>query len=85
MQWVKTNPLETLSEYPFTGKVGNCNYDKSKGVGQVSNVVQVKPNDLTAFKIALGNGPVAIGIEASNNAIKYYTKGIINKGCGANV
>jgi len=52
-------------------------------VGTVTGFVNVKPNDSEQLKSALANhGPIAIGIQANQDAFQYYKSGIITSGCG---
>jgi C1A family cysteine protease len=39
--YIETNPLETEDNYPYKGRKGICEYDSSKGVGQVKGFKDV--------------------------------------------
>jgi hypothetical protein len=40
-KYVEKNPLEQESDYPYTAYDGTCQFDKSKGIGQVHGFVDV--------------------------------------------
>ena len=79
------NPLETEMDYPQAARVGACHYVKSKGVGNVSKLIDVRPMDAGQLKFALTKGPVAVYIEADKMAFQAYQGGIIAGGCGQSV
>ena len=43
-EYVEKNPLESEGDYGYEGRDDDCKYNRSKGVGTVSNYVNVKPN-----------------------------------------
>merc|ERR1719223_960044 len=81
-KYIEKNPLELESDYAYTAKQGKCQYDSSKGQGQVAAFTDVKTNSVDQLKAALNKQPVSIAIEADQSAFQYYTKGVISKGCG---
>ena len=71
------------SDYPYTGKDGNCAYDAYKGVASIFYVQQIAPNYKGLLKKALLLGPVAVAIDTSADALKFYDSGILTKNeCG---
>ena len=40
-EYIKSHPLETESDYPYTARDGTCKYDSSKGVGKVAGYQDV--------------------------------------------
>jgi C1A family cysteine protease len=86
-QYIKTNPLELESNYPYTsgtGRVASCSYSKSRGVGTVSAFTDVQ-HTATQMRAALAKGPVSVAIEADQMAFQSYTSGVITSGCGTNL
>jgi len=61
----KAGGLESEKDYPYTGRDGKCNFDKSKIVASVQNfsVVSVDEGQIAANLI--NHGPLAIGINAA--------------------
>jgi cathepsin L len=81
--YIKSNPLETESDYPYTARDGSCSYVKSKGVGKVTGFNDVTPRSVDQLKAALAKGPVSVAIEADRIAFQSYTSGVITgSGCG---
>jgi C1A family cysteine protease len=85
--YVKSNPLELESSYPYTsgtGRVSSCSYSKTRGVGTVSGFTDVRQT-ATQLKAALSQQPVSVAIEADQFAFQAYTSGVITSGCGTNL
>lgn len=81
-EYIKTNPLELESDYPYTARDGKCTYVKTKGVGKVTSYSDVQPDSVAQLKAAIAQSPVAVAIEADQIAFQAYTSGVITKGCG---
>ena len=85
-EYVEKNPRESEADYGYEGKDGDCIYDRSKGVGTVSNYINVKPNLEAELKAAIAKGPVSVGIEADQLAFQLYFGGVISKAnCGTDL
>ena len=85
--YIKTNPLELESTYPYTsgtGRVSTCSYSKAKGVGTVSSFTDVRQT-VSQLKAAITQQPVSVAIEADQFAFQSYTSGVITSGCGTNL
>jgi len=84
--FVKTHPLMTEAEYPYTAKSSKytkCKYDKSKGVGHVVSYHDVPENEVAQMKKTLENGPVSVAIEADKSVFQLYKGGVItSRACG---
>ena len=86
-QYIETHPLELESDYPYTsgtGMRGQCQYDKSKGVGKVAGFKDVSQS-ASQLKAAIAKGPVSVAIEADQFVFQGYTGGVITSGCGQNL
>jgi len=82
-QYIESNPLESESDYPYTGRDGSCHYVSSKGVGQVKSFQDVRADSTGAqLRAAVAKGPVSVAIEADQFAFQGYTSGVITSGCG---
>ena len=82
-KYIETAPLELESDYPYTARQGSCNYDSSKGVGQVKGFQDVQTMSSDQLKAALQLGPVSVAIEADRMAFQGYTGGVITgSSCG---
>ncbi|GJM84995.1 hypothetical protein PR202_ga00719 [Eleusine coracana subsp. coracana] len=62
---MKSGGLESEKDYPYTGRDGQCKFDKSKIVASVQNfsVVSVDEDQIAANLVK--HGPLAIGINAA--------------------
>jgi C1A family cysteine protease len=85
-EFVKTHPLMTEAEYPYTAhssKFTKCKYVESKGVGHVKSYHDVPEDNVAQMKTALANGPVSVAIEADKSVFQSYRRGVItSRGCG---
>merc|ERR1711918_321022 len=82
-KYIETAPLETESDYPYTGRNGVCQYESSKGVGKVASFSDVTSGSASQLKAALAKGPVSVAIEADKMAFQGYTGGVITgTACG---
>merc|ERR1712070_95532 len=82
-KYIETAPLETESDYPYTGRAGTCKYTKSKGVGNVVGFEDVAPKSVDQMKAALNKGPVSVAIGADKMAFQGYHSGVITgTACG---
>merc|ERR1711998_673465 len=82
-KYIETAPLETETDYPYTGKDGTCAYETSKGVGKVAAFSDVSSGSASQLKAALAKGPVSVAIEADKMAFQGYTGGVITgTACG---
>jgi len=75
----------TESSYPYKGRNGSCKQSScSVGIpaGGISGVTHVKSGDANSLKSALNSRPVAIGIEADQNAFQFYSSGVLTGTCG---
>ncbi len=78
--YVKDNGISTESEYGYEAKAQKCR-KKSKSFG-ILGCVQVDEGNSEQLLEALNIGPVAIGVSAHNFRFRFYSSGIITKGCG---
>ena len=73
-------------EYPYTARNGNC---KAKTCGTkydaISSFTDVHPDSTTALETALVSGPVAVGIEADEAIFQFYSGGVMQPGCDAQI
>jgi len=83
MAYVASNGLETETEYPYVGTDEKCKYNKADAITTgVTGAAFVTPRSPTALFAAVYQQPVAIIVEADQNAFQLYTSGIITTGCG---
>jgi len=85
-KYIESSPLELESDYPYKGRNMKCSYDKTKGVGTVSDYTNVVPDSEQELKAALMKGPVSVAIEADRLVFQLYHQGVItSKNCGTNL
>jgi len=78
-QYVSENGIPTESEYPYTGRDGQCNrYESAFTVSGFTDVPQNSPQQM---KAALNNQPVSVAV-AVNTKFQFYSGGVFNKQCG---
>lgn len=65
-------------DYPYTGKPQQCKADKTKGKVQVTNFINILPQDSHQLKMAVKLGPVAASISTGNPIFQFYKGGIIS-------
>jgi len=86
MAYVAKSGLETEAEYPYTGVNGQCKYNEADaiktGVTGAGFVTPKSPEDLMA---AIVQQPVAIIVEADQDAFQLYSTGVITTGCGVSL
>jgi len=83
MAYVAKTGLETETEYPYAGVDQKCAYNKADAITTgVSGAAFVTPKSPQALFAAVYQQPVAIIVEADQNAFQLYSTGIITTGCG---
>lgn len=67
------------SDYPYTGRNGVCQTGCNKvvRVGEVATVVDTPGSNVENHVAAIQNGPINIGIDASNPAFRNFQKGVV--------
>ncbi len=80
-KWIEKNGgLTTEKDYPYTSGQGMEPACKSKGkpnAADVKSITDVKRGDPKALMTAVAQQPVAIAIEADQQAFHFYKTGII--------
>jgi len=74
--YLQKQPQMTQSQYPYTGKDGNCK--TGKGVVSVQNWAAVGRGSVLQHKAALNQGVVSIALAAGNNIFMQYKGGILD-------
>ena len=72
------NSIMSETDYPYTGKSESCKFDKAKGKVQVTNFINILPQDSHQLKMAVKLGPVAASISTANPVFQFYKGGIIS-------
>uniref|UniRef100_A0AC35U2U6 Pept_C1 domain-containing protein n=1 Tax=Rhabditophanes sp. KR3021 TaxID=114890 RepID=A0AC35U2U6_9BILA len=83
-EFVKKNKINLDSDYPYIMKDTNkCKVKKTKTVGSVSKIINLKAYDENNLKKIVGTiGPVAVGIYASAPSLVNYKGGVYSdKAC----
>eukprot|EP01083_Nonionella_stella_P125279 378878_1 len=82
----KAGGLCSESEYPYTGRDGNCKastcgtkYDK---IAATNSYTQVKKDDEESLVNALAQGPVAVSVDAGGTGWQHYKSGVYSSTCG---
>jgi len=73
----KHGGIMSEEDYPYTGRDGQCHFDKSKVVATVTGFVDVKSGSEDALKKAVGTvGPISVAIDAGHYSFQLYSHGI---------
>jgi len=83
VEYSAKNGLELETDYPYTARDGDCQYNKNKAVKVATGYQFVTANSTDQLKAALVNSPVSVLIEADQNVFQFYSSGVIRKKCGA--
>jgi C1A family cysteine protease len=78
-EWIMHNGgLEPESSYgPYLGQNGKCHFNSSKAILQIESYAFVKGEDVNTLKKALiTQGPISIGIDASQTSLSFYHRGV---------
>jgi len=69
--------LELEDDYSYTGKNGDCSFDKSKTVATLTGFKDVTKGDEDALKQASATvGPISVAIDASHFSFQFYRSGV---------
>jgi C1A family cysteine protease len=86
--YVKANGICAEEDYPYHADEGQCKAEACKPVikpGALSGYIDVAPRDAEALMEALTEGPVAVAIEADDQAFQFYHSGVLTAECGDNL
>ena len=85
-QYAMANGLTTEAAYPYTATGPNA--CKAKGLPvavKATGFTDVPTNSQLALMTAVVQQPVAVAIEADENAFQFYSSGVLTKPCGTNL
>jgi len=72
--------LESEASYPYTAEDGECVYKPSLAIGGASGYVDINAGNETEMMMAIAaNGPVSIGIDASQSSFQFYSDGVYDE------
>jgi len=77
--------IETETDYPYKAVDARCKYVAKKAVQVNKAFKNVAANNVDALKAALVVQPVAVAIEADEDAFQFYSSGVVKSGCGASL
>jgi len=78
MKYLKSNPQELESDYPYRARDQSCKYSASKGKVAVTQIVHVQDKSDSAMKSSIAKGPTCIGVNAGSRYFQNYESGILN-------
>jgi C1A family cysteine protease len=78
MKYLKTNPQELESAYPYRARKQTCKFSKAKGQVSVTAINYVQSKSASALKSSIAQGPTCVGINASSSYFQNYRSGILN-------
>ena len=77
-KYLKDYKLQSDASYPYTGKVGTCQYDASKGITNVASYTALPANDPVALLNAVSKQPVSIAVNSAAGPFISYKSGIMD-------
>jgi len=86
-QFAEQNAICTEDSYPYTATGGDCQQSSCTvglAQGAVTGYTDVEQNE-QALMDAVNQQPVAIAIEADQQAFQFYTSGVLTAECGTNL
>lgn len=83
LQWTSQYGIESWDSYPFQGQQGSCEYSEGQVISRNSGYENVAANNMDQLLAAIAQQPVNVGIEANQNAFQFYSSGVIEGSCGA--
>ena len=85
-QYAMANGLTTETAYPYTATGTNACEAKGLPVAvKATGFTDVPTNSQLALMTAVVQQPVAVAIEADENAFQFYSSGVLTKPCGTNL
>ncbi|KAL6559343.1 hypothetical protein OROGR_004460 [Orobanche gracilis] len=79
----KKGGITTDKNYPYKGKDGKCDLEKSKSpVVTIDGHENVPVNDEDALLKAAANQPVSVAIDAGGYGFQFYSEGVFTGHCG---
>jgi len=85
-QYAMANGLTTEAAYPYTATGPNTCEAKGLPVAvKATGFTDVPTNSQLALMTAVVQQPVAVAIEADENAFQFYSSGVLTKPCGTNL
>lgn len=78
MDFLRTQKLESETDYPYKAVDQSCRYDSSKGKVGDKGHAGVRANNKAQLKAAIAQGPVSVAIEADTYVFQSYGGGILN-------
>ncbi len=68
--------------YPYTGVQGQCRDSSFGKVATITGFTEVPSNSQSALEAALNRQPVAVAIQADQEAFQFYSSGVMDGACG---
>lgn len=81
--YVMDKGLCSEKDYPYEGIDDTCM--NCKEVVKIIDCKNVPAYNETALKYALFENPISVAVDAGSSAFQFYSSGILNSGCGANL
>lgn len=75
--WIKSNGIMEETSYPYEASVNEkCRFDKTKSVGSCKGFVILQNSEKKLQEAVAFKGPIAVGIDAENPSLQFYSEGI---------
>jgi len=84
-QYAVMKGLEPESDYPYTGRDGQCNYDESLALTVISGYQTLPTKRPDLLQNAVFVTPAMVYVDGSDSVFQNYAGGVITQGCGSNL
>ncbi|XP_021071402.1 cathepsin J isoform X1 [Mus pahari] len=76
---LKNKGLEAEATYPYEGKEGPCRYRSENASANITDVVNLPPNEIYLWVAVAAIGPVSAAVDASHDSFRFYNTGIYHE------
>jgi cathepsin L len=77
--YLKDSGVESESDYPYSGKEGECDYSIDRVVTTISGYVNVRRYNETMLLEAVAKvGPISVSIDGSSRGFQFYKDGVFD-------
>jgi len=84
--YVQNNGIESMSDYPYTGRVDACRHNPAKSKFRNTGYRQVTRNSDSALTAAVNQQPISVGVQADQAVWQFYSSGVVMANqCGTSI
>lgn len=76
---IDNNGLDTEDSYPYQGKQGQCKFNHNTVGASETGIIEIPPREADLQAAVATGGPIAVAIDGSSNAFRFYEKGVFDE------